>query len=243
MIKENKVSKYLLYAIGEIILVVIGILIAVQINNLNESRKVANQEKIFLQRIHADLVADTLYFHRRINDSKQQIQDHYKYVHKSYAKPINLEGFKELISLPSFSAEHLTIQNATYLELINTGKIDIIHNDSIKIAIIDLNRKYESVGKHIQEINEFTTTLWSDWNQTVMNIKYRERLSALFDKDYMLNTEQWKWINNPNSEKFRKTENTIGFYYAKHLFFIENFDQLLIEVRPIIEQINNELVR
>jgi sensor domain CHASE-containing protein len=39
MIKENKVSKYLLYAIGEIVLVVIGILIALQINNQNEFRK------------------------------------------------------------------------------------------------------------------------------------------------------------------------------------------------------------
>jgi sensor domain CHASE-containing protein len=39
MIKENKVIKYLLYAIGEIVLVVIGILIALQINNQNEFRK------------------------------------------------------------------------------------------------------------------------------------------------------------------------------------------------------------
>ena len=39
MIKENKVSKYLLYAIGEIILVVIGILIALSINNWNEQMK------------------------------------------------------------------------------------------------------------------------------------------------------------------------------------------------------------
>jgi hypothetical protein len=39
MIKENKVSKYMLYAIGEIVLVVIGILIALQINNWNEGKK------------------------------------------------------------------------------------------------------------------------------------------------------------------------------------------------------------
>ena len=39
MIKENKVSKYMLYAIGEIILVVIGILIALQINNWNNVQK------------------------------------------------------------------------------------------------------------------------------------------------------------------------------------------------------------
>ena len=243
LMSKNKTGKYFKYAIGEIVLVVIGILIALSINNWNESRKAANREIIFLQRIHTDLVADTLYFHKRINDSKQETQNHYNYVHKSYEKPINLEGFKELISIPSFASEHLTIQNSTYLELINAGEIDIIRNNSIKIAIIDLNRKYESIGKHIQEINEFSTTLWSDWNQRVMNIKYREKLSPLFDQDYMFKTEHWNWINNPNSEEFRKTENTIGFYHAKNLTFIEYFNQLLSEVRPIIEQINNGLAK
>ena len=43
MIKENRISKYLLYAIGEIILVVIGILIALQINNWSTDQK--NREK------------------------------------------------------------------------------------------------------------------------------------------------------------------------------------------------------
>ena len=39
LIEEDNVRKYLLYAIGEILLVVIGILIALQINNWNEERK------------------------------------------------------------------------------------------------------------------------------------------------------------------------------------------------------------
>ncbi|MFT5941322.1 hypothetical protein [Sediminicola arcticus] len=40
LLTENKFNKYLLYAIGEIVLVVIGILIALQINNLNEESKI-----------------------------------------------------------------------------------------------------------------------------------------------------------------------------------------------------------
>ena len=45
MINQNRTKKYLLYAIGEIILVVIGILIALQINNWNEQRKILKSEK------------------------------------------------------------------------------------------------------------------------------------------------------------------------------------------------------
>ena len=60
MLTENKISKYFLYAIGEIVLVVIGILIAISINNWNENIKEKQQEKVILttlkkefSRIHA----------------------------------------------------------------------------------------------------------------------------------------------------------------------------------------------
>ena len=58
LITENKFSKYLLYAIGEIILVVIGILIALQINNWNEKEKNRNEELKILQEMHNNLVSD-----------------------------------------------------------------------------------------------------------------------------------------------------------------------------------------
>ncbi len=58
LLSENKVGKYLLYAFGEIILVVIGILIALQINNWNESRKASIQEVNFLSDFFGDLKKD-----------------------------------------------------------------------------------------------------------------------------------------------------------------------------------------
>ncbi|TFG76217.1 MAG: hypothetical protein E4H26_04885 [Flavobacteriales bacterium] len=58
MIQDNKVSKYLLYALGEIVLVVIGILIALQINNWNEGRKAGIQEANFFADLMGDLEKD-----------------------------------------------------------------------------------------------------------------------------------------------------------------------------------------
>ena len=55
LMEKNKTGKYLKYAIGEIVLVVIGILIALQINNWNEQRKERIQEKIFLKRFEVEL--------------------------------------------------------------------------------------------------------------------------------------------------------------------------------------------
>uniref|UniRef100_UPI0030DA5AE8 DUF6090 family protein n=1 Tax=uncultured Planktosalinus sp. TaxID=1810935 RepID=UPI0030DA5AE8 len=55
LLSENKFSKYLIYAIGEIILVVIGILIALQINNWNEGRKDEIRASNYINRISEDL--------------------------------------------------------------------------------------------------------------------------------------------------------------------------------------------
>ena len=73
LLSENKYSKYLKYAIGEIILVVIGILIALQINNWNLSRKQNNAEKEFLQGIKTDLKKDKEYIDLVIQLQKPKI--------------------------------------------------------------------------------------------------------------------------------------------------------------------------
>jgi len=58
LLTENKFSKYLIYAIGEIILVVIGILIALSINNWNEERKENKSEQSVLLELKSNLLAD-----------------------------------------------------------------------------------------------------------------------------------------------------------------------------------------
>lgn len=58
LLNENRFTRYLLYALGEIILVVIGILLALQINNWNEGRKELKAEREFLSGIKTDLKQD-----------------------------------------------------------------------------------------------------------------------------------------------------------------------------------------
>lgn len=66
MIDSGSVQKYTLYAIGEVALVVIGILIALQINNLNEKRKLFEYERNMLSEIIEDLQRDTMYLNRQL---------------------------------------------------------------------------------------------------------------------------------------------------------------------------------
>lgn len=71
LLSKNKFSKYLFYALGEIILVVIGILIALQINNWNEQRKNDNEVRTLTKSMITDLQSDIDYFELSLirNDS------------------------------------------------------------------------------------------------------------------------------------------------------------------------------
>ena len=58
LLNEGKTARYLKYAMGEILLVVIGILIALQINNWNDARKTRTKELHYLQNIKSDLLVN-----------------------------------------------------------------------------------------------------------------------------------------------------------------------------------------
>jgi len=137
MIKENKVSKYLLYAIGEIVLVVIGILIALSINNWNENKKLRNQESKILTELKLNLEStlenfeiDTLY---NLNTIKQ-IYKIKRYIIEDLPYDKELDSAFGILSKWSSPFPILT----AYKTLQSKG-IEIISNDKIRSDIIDLH--------------------------------------------------------------------------------------------------------
>ncbi|WP_018126918.1 DUF6090 family protein [Balneola vulgaris] len=73
LLSDNKLSKYLIYAIGEIVLVVIGILIALQINNWNENTKLKELEKDLLKEVHNSLLKDLIDVNTNIRAQQKTI--------------------------------------------------------------------------------------------------------------------------------------------------------------------------
>ena len=81
-------GKYLRYAVGEIILVVIGILIALQVNNLNEERKLRIQEKNVLLSLHNEISSNLLSLETSLNEKK----NHFTCEQKSFKKHFTFGG-------------------------------------------------------------------------------------------------------------------------------------------------------
>jgi len=134
MISDNKVIKYLLYAIGEIILVVIGILIALSINNSNELRKTQEAEKVYLKEIKSDLIQDTLLLSQVIQDHKwrmAQIMSQDSTIDLIFEEIIGelpkVEGVAQLEYL-FFTDRKFRPKIGTYSSMISEGKSNIISN-------------------------------------------------------------------------------------------------------------------
>lgn len=75
LLSENRLSKYLLYSLGEILLVVIGILIALQINNWNEEEKARKQSNVFREKLVQDVIQDTLKINEILEDRRRIEKD------------------------------------------------------------------------------------------------------------------------------------------------------------------------
>ena len=140
LLEEGKVSKYLKYAIGEIILVVVGILIALQINNWNEYRKSREVELNYLKNIQEDILSDSLYFERswfKRGDKKIQGLNKAKNYYLTGIIPTDTITFINDVAYGGiYGIGRLTPNNRTYNELSSTGNISLISDQDIRDEIV-----------------------------------------------------------------------------------------------------------
>lgn len=142
LLSEGKTGKYLKYAFGEIVLVVIGILIALQINNWNESRKNSNKEIAILSNIHKEF---------KLNKKQlDSVVKQHQHVYSNCAKIMSL--FPITAKPTSSTLDSLSYQlfwsyggvtfnpsQTSINALSSTSTFDIIKNDTLKDLLISWN--------------------------------------------------------------------------------------------------------
>lgn len=133
MIKENKVTKYLLYAIGEIVLVVIGILIALGINNWNENRKSLNQEHKILISLKADFLESKERLLESMKMQKNAIRkssELIKIFEGKILRPIN-DSILDYMGYGAYAWYREELLTGAYEALINSGNSELIRNEEL----------------------------------------------------------------------------------------------------------------
>lgn len=242
LLNENRFTKYLIYAIGEIILVVIGILIALQINIWNEKIELKEIEKHYINRLVEDLLKDSVYFKDVRKYANNLLNEYQVYTNNSYKIQNTYEDFHKLLCCIDFPPTELSIHKTTYLELLSTGRLSIIQSDYLREEIGNHYQLFEKHNRHLIEFDSYANIVLGNLDNKIPMAKHLASLSGNLPnyEQHMLDNGNWQYINNPQSIEFLAFENTVASYHHKfktmltYLSDIENStNNLLNELRII----------
>ena len=174
--------KYLRYAVGEIVLVVIGILIALQVNNWNEYRKEKVEEKKILLSLHNE-ISNNLESLQVVIEEKNKIINVNQYIINNTGKNGEWKSMKPLDSLMNYislSGWIFVPQNGVLNEIINSGKLLLIENDLIKNEIASLPQllslMIEEDRQYRLDLHQYFLPFLSKNYNLIELTKYRELL-------------------------------------------------------------------
>ncbi len=173
LLTENKTGKYLKYAFGEIILVVIGILIALQINNWNAERKDRIFEQEILTLINENLKNDSITLTNQISRSIEATKLTNRLLgqvtNENYIDSLN-QWMGKIISFESF------ISQSSAFEILKSKGIDVISNKELQLELMSYyDQKVYSVYEALEDVEE---SFKKDWTPIIkedfLDYKWRE---------------------------------------------------------------------
>ena len=221
--EKNKTGKHLKYAIGEIVLVVIGILIALGINNWNEDRKNIQAEKVVLNNTYENLTSDSIQF------------DYYKSQYKQIER-LHIElyeiGLKDEIK-DSISEPDLIRRTLHFKQLIDSDfneNSKEIKNSKIKEAIVLYTKSITSMEDIYSQVD----------------ILIEQRLKPYLDEQELYNPQNWFELKNKifNGFEFNETKgkNIIDEHGLIASAKTQKFQQILLALNIKWNEFNSRLL-
>ncbi len=152
LMEKNKTGKYFKYAIGEIVLVVLGILIALQINNWNENRLESQEEKKYLDALKNEITAN-INILDQLAKSKQVSLDGVNYIMDHMENNPTSEQIDSIYSAlgTTMNLTYTILNTNIYNEMESSGKLQIIRNENLKQQIIYFYSQLQYINK-IEEL-------------------------------------------------------------------------------------------
>jgi len=191
LLTENKFSKYLLYAIGEILLVVLGILIALQINNWNTNKLEKKELYSYLINVKNNLHSDLNRIReiKTFRDSTIIFSDNFLKIAKK--DKITFEDFYTVAPIARYNAfidQHLKSHRSGFEILKNSGYLG-------KLNGTELEKRLNEYYYLLDEVREREISLHNNI-ETMENVAFenniRQQMIELQDKNVFLSTNQGK---------------------------------------------------
>ncbi|NKI30948.1 DUF6090 family protein [Croceivirga thetidis] len=186
LLSENKFSKYLLYAIGEIILVVIGILIALQINNWNENRIAQQKEQELLLQLHSEFKSNLEQLEQKISLRNSMINASFKLLeYVDHPEKRNNDSILKHLGYTVLSPTFDPIVN----DINSSGRIGLIQSAELKeklslwtSEIIQVTEE-EQVWLHYRNNNYMPLLLKKGMYRNLVNQYWKDNIIEAFHLD------------------------------------------------------------
>ena len=227
---KNKTGTYLKYAIGEIILVVIGILIALQLNNWNDHIKNAESELNYYNRILDDFEMDKQLIvqslekaDKRIDTSKELLLE----LH-SGTKSKNYLLNKFLVAI---RGDVFVVRDVTFKDLISSGNIKLLNDINIKNSLIQYYSELENVQTQLkQNRDENLRNIFELFNSSIEfgGTQELEYVNQILGPEILKTLKQVDWTKDKDSKYYEKFQVELLFNISmtdrekQHLMAISN---------------------
>lgn len=238
MLNDNKFRKYLIYAIGEIILVVIGILIALQINNANENRKSSNQENLYLERLLSENKEDVITFKTNITELEKGIESienlSFALNSPNVTDSIIVAAANDYFGYGSIYPIFYS-STSTFDDLSSTGNLKDIRNTKLREELVKHYAKHKQVGKWIKIGTEWALPIDAPftYNNSIMRF---EPVSA-----FLFGNQNQIELANHLRDKKEEYINNAAVHYWINKDAIEKLNKLLTETSEIIDLVDKEI--
>ena len=238
LLMENKTSKYFKYAIGEIVLVVIGILIALQINNWNEHTKLLQLEKTYYCKIAEDLQVDI----KNIDSSMVSIDVRIKSTERLLKNLLKIKKDKAVIFkdfIPTFRYYKFIPTKAAITDITSSGKLETLRNQKLKKRILSHYTEQDNALQIISiNDNGRIDKLFNIENYSDLGFQELPEYQNIFDAELqeLLSSKQWQ--QNPNDEFFVQIKDIM----ILNLIQGDREKELLKRIKTDAEELNSLLV-
>jgi hypothetical protein len=227
---QNKVAKYLRYAVGEILLVVVGILLALQVNNWNKDRLEHKETKTLLSNLNIDVEAN-------INKLNEQ-QDGLRY-RKEWADFV-LKSLDEqkVADSAMFIASIIRVgwimdysqTFPTYNEIVSSGKLSYIKSESLKKALA----KYQTqVEDYRQIVSSYNPGLKETERLAIGHLNGMPEASNSIDPASSYPGVSFNLNRISEDTEFYKSVKQISFYTSVNIDYISSI------IIPMAEELKN----
>ncbi|NKI30925.1 DUF6090 family protein [Croceivirga thetidis] len=231
LLSENELSKYLLYAVGEIVLVVIGILIALQLNSMREEQKAREKEQSYLKELHYDFTynknqLDSIIAHNttaikaaiRVSEIIEKMKK--EVPANEYLNYPLVDSILPLQDM-AFSNMSFNPKNGTVQALINSSTFDLIQNDSLRRNLISWKDVLDDYLEEEEFAMKFLFEEYQPWIRSnyqfqkglsrenleilVSPQEFNYRITRIGDLDNLLNTVETEGIVKTIDDILRMT--------------------------------------